>query len=288
MRKLPWIRLWSDARTDVKLAQLTDSQHRVFVHLLLFAGEQEERGVVPPLPRELLALEVAGGDEALLADTLSQLSRLRIVVCDGEGGGLRFLNWEKRQPTTKHGWQSEEPDAVSARVAKHRQSKRSSNRNQSLHPLQVVTGNDQREIERERRSREELLLARERMTASVHEAGALSVRAELPRPVVAAFLGVFGREPQDDEAVYLANWIAAKPSMSENELRFRLSSGNLALKDGTDAEKLAYARNIKRVPPEFSARAASPADLDRLGPRNGRAKVEIPVKPVNSVNMEAS
>ena len=89
-----WLRLYSEARTDNKLRMLTDAQHRVWFNLLCYAGEQDERGVVA-CDRFLLAVECAGGDEALLAETVALLCRLGILA--DHDGTLRFAGWDRRQ-----------------------------------------------------------------------------------------------------------------------------------------------------------------------------------------------
>jgi hypothetical protein len=103
MTPMPWFRLYQEARTDKKLELLTDAQHRVWFNLLCYAAEQEERGIIPQNDAFLLALECAGGDQLLLAETLAQLERLRIIWIEdrydeGDGDGpIHFTNWEKRQ-----------------------------------------------------------------------------------------------------------------------------------------------------------------------------------------------
>lgn len=110
---MEWLRMHHEARIDKKLASLNDAQFRVWFNLLLYSGEQEERGTVPVPDDELLALEVSGSDVDLLHDTVGRLVRLRIV--ERTESGLRFCNWEKRQPTS---------DSSTERVRKHRERKR--------------------------------------------------------------------------------------------------------------------------------------------------------------------
>lgn len=115
---MDWLKLYSEARNDAKLRSLTDAQHRVWFNLLCFAGEQEARGTIPPMPARLLAAEVASADASLLAETLDALSELQIItVVDGV---ISFRAWGKRQRRKP----SDEPEAVAARVAKHRQGQR--------------------------------------------------------------------------------------------------------------------------------------------------------------------
>ena len=111
-----WLRLYSEARTDNKLRMLTDAQHRVWFNLLCYAGEQDERGVVAG-DRFLLAVECAGGDEALLAETVALLCRLGILA--DHDGTLRFAGWDRRQ----HDKPSDQREAAAERQRRSRASR---------------------------------------------------------------------------------------------------------------------------------------------------------------------
>ncbi|MBU0517288.1 MAG: hypothetical protein KJ621_21240 [Proteobacteria bacterium] len=115
MTRYNWFRMYNEARNDKKLALLSDSQHRVWFNLLCCASDSKERGTVPYPDHALLSIEVAGGDESLLFETLKQLQRLRIVyVYDGDR--IIFLRWEDRQ----YDKPSDTPEEVKKRVTKHR------------------------------------------------------------------------------------------------------------------------------------------------------------------------
>jgi hypothetical protein len=75
---LPYLKLFTEARTDMKLRTLTAEQFRVWFHLLCYASEQDERGVIEK-PLRILAIEVSGGDTAALQASLDALSDLEIV-----------------------------------------------------------------------------------------------------------------------------------------------------------------------------------------------------------------
>jgi hypothetical protein len=92
---MKWLRLWHDARTDAKLEALTDAQYRVWSKLLIFASEQDERGVIAGKSDVLLAVEVARGNVELLRETVAQLQALEII--EVSDGATRFINWDKRQ-----------------------------------------------------------------------------------------------------------------------------------------------------------------------------------------------
>ncbi len=114
MPRLPWFRMYYEARTDAKLRTLTDQQHRVWFNLLCLAAEQSERGNIPNNGRKLLAIEAAGGNKELLEETLTLLQELNIV--DETEDLLRFVHFESRQ----YDYPSDLPEAVRERVQKHR------------------------------------------------------------------------------------------------------------------------------------------------------------------------
>ena len=117
--KMDWFKLYCEARNDAKLRALPDDQFRVWFNLLCYAAEQEERGTIPVIPPRLLAAEVANNDPGLLRSTLESLVELQMIAL-AEGGEILFLAWHKRQRRKP----SDEPEAVAARVAKHRESRR--------------------------------------------------------------------------------------------------------------------------------------------------------------------
>ncbi len=97
MAGMEWFRMYYEARTDKKLATLTDAEHRVWSDLLCFAAEQTgRRGTIPPMEVYLLAIECARGDADLLAATIDRLVKLKIVTHDDDGT-ITFINFEKRQ-----------------------------------------------------------------------------------------------------------------------------------------------------------------------------------------------
>lgn len=114
---MKWFKLHAEARNDAKLRMLSADEFRVWFGLLCLASEQKERGTIPPMEPFLLAVEVAGGEEELLAATLRRLSSLRMVAT-GEDGSITFINFQKRQYEKP----SDTPEAVKERVAKHRAS----------------------------------------------------------------------------------------------------------------------------------------------------------------------
>ena len=85
MSKMPWFRLYHEARSDAKLRLLADDEHRVWFDLLCFSSEQETRGsIATGDDRFPLAVEVAHGDVDLLSRTVARLVKLRIVTDSGD------------------------------------------------------------------------------------------------------------------------------------------------------------------------------------------------------------
>ena len=121
VRNIHWFRLYTEARNDAKLRMLSDSQHRVWFHLLCFAAEQTNRGTIKGYDNHLLAVEVANGDVDLLQSTLEILQKLRIINIEDDE--LQFINFSKRQ----YDKPSDHPSRVKERVAKHREKKRNAN-----------------------------------------------------------------------------------------------------------------------------------------------------------------
>jgi len=120
---LPWFRVYTDARTDAKLASLKDDEHRTWFRLLAFAAEQEgeARGTVPSRNRPLLAIEVATGNEELLERTLARLQVLEIVRENEAGDCFVFLAFADRNPP------SEARDRVAERKRRQRAKERGHN-----------------------------------------------------------------------------------------------------------------------------------------------------------------
>ena len=115
---MQWFRMYSEARNDAKLRYLSDAEFRVWFNLLCLSNEQEERGVIPPMSRKLLSIEVSGGDEDLLQATLSKLIELSIIAEDDSG--ITFINFTKRQ----YDYPSDTPEATRERKRRSRQTKK--------------------------------------------------------------------------------------------------------------------------------------------------------------------
>lgn len=114
MKKLPWFRMYTEARADKKLAILTDRQFRIWFNLLALAAEQADRGTIPSMARALLAIEVSDGDVETLKHTVEALTRLHIITIDN--GAITFVHFEERQ----HDKPSDLPEATRLRKKESR------------------------------------------------------------------------------------------------------------------------------------------------------------------------
>lgn len=147
MSNLPWFKLYTESRTDRKLAGLTRAEKGVWIDLLCYAAEQSERGCFDASDRYSLAMEVADGDENLLNSTLEKLLKVRhLVACPTQGlyetsetssnelkrvettgNSLQrymFRTFAQRQAQKVSHFPSDEKEKVNARVRKHRALKR--------------------------------------------------------------------------------------------------------------------------------------------------------------------
>lgn len=119
-----WFKLYAEARLDRKLARLTLAERGVWVNLLCYASEQDDRGAFDASDTFMLAVECAEGDEALLGATLEKLEQTRCIERHGERDGWsRFRTFNKRQEST-HTKPSDSPERVAERVHKHRDQQR--------------------------------------------------------------------------------------------------------------------------------------------------------------------
>lgn len=89
----PWFKLHTEARIDAKLRSLTDAQFRTWFNLLCYAADRKPRGTIPEMDTLLLALEVSGGDESLLNETIVKLKRLKIISGDRD---IIFIHFNER------------------------------------------------------------------------------------------------------------------------------------------------------------------------------------------------
>jgi hypothetical protein len=138
MKTLPWFHMYSEARTDRKLATLSDREHRLWFNLLCLASEQTDRGTIPTMDCYLLGIEIGCPDCVELDRFLSKLEQLYIVSRDVTPQlqmsqldeiedyriSVRFLKFEERNRSKP----SDNPDATRARKAAQRERDRGMSR----------------------------------------------------------------------------------------------------------------------------------------------------------------
>lgn len=117
MSRLPWFRLYSEARNDRKLRSLSDAEHRVWFNLLCYAAESEPRGIFQI--DELLGVEI-GCENGSLAPMLEKLKKLRIIGIEDELG--YFIAFSERQ----YDKPSDAPDQTRLRKQRQREKERDS------------------------------------------------------------------------------------------------------------------------------------------------------------------
>lgn len=143
---MEWFKQYTSDGTDPRLEILTDAQHRTWFRLECLAAKTG--GVIPPKPTKLLALEVAGRDEALLTSTLAELVELELVSVEADGA-IAFVDARRFQRKP-----SDEPEATRARTAKSREAKKQAELVTPRHAL-VTRDISSHALEREKEEREE-------------------------------------------------------------------------------------------------------------------------------------
>lgn len=92
-RPLPWIKLWTELLSDMKIARLPDWQWRRFAEFLLLAGMNNDAGILQPVDEMAWLLHSA---PEKVEDALQCLSKVGVVRQETDGS-WRVVNFEKRQ-----------------------------------------------------------------------------------------------------------------------------------------------------------------------------------------------
>lgn len=122
----PWIKLYTEMLHDPKVGQLSDSAYRLFVELMLKAGQVDEDGATDTV--EALAWELRRQSDDLLNLIWELEEGGRLVFLDPETQVVYITSWAKRQP----------PTTSAERVKRHRakvaaQTERDSSEHVTLH-----------------------------------------------------------------------------------------------------------------------------------------------------------
>lgn len=120
MGKMPWLKLYTEIRTDPKMQALTDSEFRLWINLLCLAAESKIRGAICidegiPYPTEALA-RVMYVDHDTLIHSLDKFTKL-VMISQDEFGIIYLSNFDKRQ----YDKPSNTPEATRERKRKQRE-----------------------------------------------------------------------------------------------------------------------------------------------------------------------
>lgn len=122
MKGMPWFKVYTEARTDKKLAHLTLAERGVWINLLMYAAEQDERGMFDASDRDILAMECAEGDVKTLDRTIKKLQQSKHLICaEAHDGYLVFRTFAERQARKP----SDEKPAQNERQRRSRASRKS-------------------------------------------------------------------------------------------------------------------------------------------------------------------
>ena len=121
----PWIKLYTEMLHDPKVGQLSDGAYRLFVELMLKAGQVDEDGATDTV--DALAWELRRQSDDLLNLIWELEEGGRLVFLDPETQVVYITSWVKRQP----------PTTSAERVKRHRakvaaQAERDNNDNVTL------------------------------------------------------------------------------------------------------------------------------------------------------------
>jgi hypothetical protein len=121
MNKMPWLKLYTEIRTDPKMQALSDAEFRAWINLMCLAAESKVRGEICidqeiPYPEDALAKAIHV-TRATLKKYLIKFSRLRMIEIRNEI--VVLMNFQARQ----YNKPSDKPEAVAERVRRHRAAK---------------------------------------------------------------------------------------------------------------------------------------------------------------------
>lgn len=130
MAKMPWLKLYTEIRTDPKMQALSDLEFRTWMNILCLAAESKVRGTI--CIEKGLAYPIQGLARALFISTeeltscLNKFQKLRMIDVD-QDETIAVTHFDDRQYEKP----SDKPEAVAKRVNKHR----AENSNADVTPL---------------------------------------------------------------------------------------------------------------------------------------------------------
>lgn len=126
MAKMPWLKLYTEIRTDPKMQSLSDLEFRTWINIMCLSAESKVRGVICidiglayPIEGIARALSISTDE---LTSCLNVFKKLRMIDVD-QDGIITLINFDARQ----YDKPSDSPEEVKKRVTKHRAKKNNAN-----------------------------------------------------------------------------------------------------------------------------------------------------------------
>ena len=122
MAKMPWLKLYTEIRTDPKMQALSDLEFRTWVNILCLSAESKVRGII--CIEEGLAYPIEGLARTLFISTdeltscLNKFQKLRMIDVS-QDETIAITHFDDRQYEKP----SDKPEEVAKRVGKHRAKK---------------------------------------------------------------------------------------------------------------------------------------------------------------------
>lgn len=195
MPKMPWLKLYTEIRTDPKMQALSDLEFRTWVNILCLSAESKVRGVI--CIEEGLAYPINGLARTLFISTeeltacLTKFQRLRMIDMD-QNGIISVIHFDDRQYEKP----SDKPEEVAKRARKYREKKS----NAKVTPLKrednAIEEDEEKEgdIDKDLDSNIITITAREENEQSVHENEETVPKIEQVVPDLAASV----RKPEEN------------------------------------------------------------------------------------------
>lgn len=126
MAKMPWLKLYTEIRTDPKMQALSDLEFRTWVNILCLSAESKVRGII--CIEDGLAYPIEGLARTLFISTdeltscLNKFQKLRMIDV-GLDETIAITHFDDRQYEKP----SDKPEEVAKRVGKHRERKSNPN-----------------------------------------------------------------------------------------------------------------------------------------------------------------
>lgn len=130
MKKMPWLKLHTEIRTDPKMLALNDMEFRIWIYALCLAADSKVRGVICidegiPYPADALSRAMFI-DTKTLQDTITKFCKLKMVEVR-EDETIILLHFNERQ----YEYPSDRPEAARERKKNQREREKNVQENES-------------------------------------------------------------------------------------------------------------------------------------------------------------